>query len=69
MLPKSWKKSFNNISIILTKLRFCIECIEKRICNRCNNQVTGNKEFEANLKLLKREAPNEIAHMFPCFKE
>ena len=34
----------------------------------CNNQVSENTEFEANLKLLKRQAPIEIGHMLRYFK-
>ena len=39
------------------------------MCNRCNNQNIENKEFEANVNLLKREAPNKFGLMLPCFKE
>ena len=49
-------------------MRFCNECNHKITCNRCNNQVNEDKEFEANLTFLKREAPNQFGHMFPCFK-
>ena len=49
-------------------MRFCNECKEK-YCDRCNIQYNENKEFEANLNLLKREAPNEFGHMLPYFKE
>ena len=50
-------------------MRFCNECNDRRMCNRCKNQYNGNKEFEANLKLIKRKAPNQFGHMLPCFKE
>ena len=30
------------------------------ICDRCNNQVKENKEFEANLYFLKREPPLKL---------
>ena len=30
-------------------MRFCIECNDKNVCNKCNNQINENKEFEANL--------------------
>ena len=32
------------------------------------NQVNENKEFEANLDLIKRDAPNEIGQMLPYYK-
>ena len=49
-------------------MRFCIECCKQNYCDRCNNQVNENKEFEANLNLIKRQAPNEFGHMLPLFK-
>ena len=33
------------------------------MCDKCNNQVNENKEFEANFNLLKRKAPNQFGHM------
>ena len=48
---------------------FCNECNDRKICDRCNNQINENKDFEANLNLLKRQAPNQFAHMLPCFKD
>ena len=48
MLPRSWKKSFNNGIIIPTKKRRCDICNDKLLCEKCNNQVNENKEFEAN---------------------
>ena len=50
-------------------MRFCNECKDKKICDKCNNQVTENKEYESNLNLIKRQAPNEFGHMPPCFKK
>ena len=38
------------------------------MCNKCNNQINGNKEFEANLNKLKRHPPNEFGHMLPYYK-
>ena len=67
LLPKSWKKSFDSGISIPTKMRFCNECDDKKVCNKCNNQVNENKEFEANLNELKRNHPNEFGHMLPCF--
>ena len=68
MLPKSWKKSFDNGIIIPTKMRFCNECNDNKMCVKCNNQVNEKKEFEANLILLKRKAPNEFGYMLPYYK-
>ena len=67
MLPRSWKKSFNNGVIIPKKMGFCNECTDKKLCNKCNNQINENKEFEANLNLLKRKAPNNFGYMLPCY--
>ena len=69
MLPRLWKKSFNNGVIIPEKLRFCNECNDKKLCNKCNNQINENKEFEANLNLLKRKAPNpnEFGYMLTYY--
>ena len=50
-------------------MRFCNECNDKRMCNRCNIQINENKEFEANLNFLKIQAPNKLGHMLPRFKE
>ena len=65
MLPKSWKKSFDSGIIIPTKMRFCNECNDNKMCVKCNNHINENKEFEANLNLLKRNAPNEFGYMLP----
>ena len=35
------------------------------MCDKCNNQIKENKEFEANLNELKRHSPNEFGHMLP----
>ena len=67
-LPKSWKKSFNSGIIIPTKTRFCNECNDKKVCNKCINQINENKEFEANLNELKRHQPNEFGYMLPFYK-
>ena len=69
LLPKSWKKSVNSGIDIPTKMRFCKECNDKTMCIKCNLIVNENKEFKANLSLLKRQHPNQFGHMLPCFKE
>ena len=48
-------------------MRFCNGCDDKKVCNKCNNQINENKEFEANLNLLKRKAPNEFGYMLPYY--
>ena len=62
------KKSFNNGVIIPTKMRQCNECTDGILCTICNNQINEKKEFEANLNLLKREAPNNSGYMLPFYK-
>ena len=49
-------------------MRFCIECNDKKMCNKCSIQINEKKEFEANLILLKRHSPNEFGHMLPHYK-
>ena len=68
MLPRSWKKSFNNGVTIPTKMRQCNECKDEILCVTSNNRINENKKFEANLNFLKRKAPNEFAYMFPYYK-
>ena len=65
MLPKSWEKSFNNGIVIPTKVRFCNQCNDKIICDMCNNQINENKEFEAKINLLKRQASKQFGHRVP----
>ena len=67
LLPKSWKKSFDSGIIIPTKMRFCNECNDRKMCDKCNNQINENKEFEANLNELKRHPLNEFGHMLPYY--
>ena len=69
MLPRSWKKSFNNGIIIPTKMRRCNECKNGILCNECNHQINENEEFEANLNELKRQPPNQFGHMLPHYKK
>ena len=68
MLPRSWKKSFNNGIIKHTKIRRCDISNDKLLCEKCNNQVNKNKEFEANLNLLKRNTPNDFGYMLPYYE-
>ena len=50
-------------------MRFRNECTDILTCENCHNQFNENKEFEAILILLKREAPNQFSHMLPFFEE
>ena len=68
LLPKIWKKTFDSGKMIPTKIRFCNECNDKKLCNKCNIQINEKKEFEANLNELKRHPPNEFGRMLPYFK-
>ena len=67
ILPRSWKKSFENGVIIPTKMRQCNVCKDELLCSNCNNKINENKEFEANLNLLKREAPSQFGYMPPYY--
>ena len=67
ILPRSWKKSFENGVIIPTKMRQCNVCKDGLLCSTCNNQINENEEFEANLNLLKREAPNQFGYMLAYY--
>ena len=68
LLPKSWRKSFDSGVNKPTRIKFCNECKDKKMCNKCNNQINETKKFEANLNKLKRHAPNEFAYMLPYYK-
>ena len=39
LLPKSWKKSFDSGINIPTKIRFCNEYNDRKMCDKCNNQI------------------------------
>ena len=49
-------------------MRFCNEGNDKKMCNKCNNQINEKKEFEANLNESKRHPPNEFGYMLPYYK-
>ena len=46
-------------------MRFCDECNDEKMCNKCKNQISENKVFDANLNDLKVNPPNEFGHMLP----
>ena len=68
LLPKSWKKSFDSGIIIPKKMRFCNECNDRKMCDKCNHQINENEEFEAILNEIKRHPANEFGHMLPYYK-
>ena len=39
-------------------MRQCNECKDGILCTTCTDQINENKEFEANLNLLKRHPTN-----------
>ena len=53
MLPRSWKKSFNNGIIIPTKMKRCDICNYKSLCEKCNNQVNEKKRIRSQFKFIK----------------
>ena len=59
---------FNNGKTIPVKKRRCDKCKVEKLCMTCKNQVKENKEIEANLYLLERQAPNHYGYLLPCFK-
>ena len=34
-------------------MRYCNECNDKKMCNKSNIQINGNREIDANLNELK----------------
>ena len=49
-------------------MRFCKECDDKKMCDKCNNQIIENNEFDANLNELKRHPLNQFGQMLPSYK-
>ena len=68
MLPRSWKKSFNNGIIIPLKMKQYNACKDGILCTTCNNRINKNKEFEGTLDLLKRKSPNKFGYMLPYYE-
>ena len=64
MLPRSWKKSSINGIGIPVKMKRCDECKGEILGKDCNDQINENKQFEANLNLIKREAPTDLVICF-----
>ena len=69
MLPKNWKKSFNNGIVKPPKTRFCNECCKENFCDRCHIQNNENKEIRANINPSKRQALKQVGYMLPFFNE
>ena len=49
-------------------MRLCNESNDKKYMIGVMFKLTRMKEIAARLKLLKRQAPNQFGHMFPCYK-
>ena len=62
-VPLSWKKSFSQGVILPQKMRNCSDCKKDILCKSCDNLVNQKKEFSANIKELKREAPNDTVNI------
>ena len=69
MLPKLWKKSFTNGIITPAKTRPFNECQDGVLRRTCHKQTNKIEEMEANLNILKRQAPNEFGYKLPYFKK
>ena len=50
-------------------MRRCKECNGEILCMTCKNQLHKNKDFQANLNLLNRQARNQFDHKLPYFNE
>ena len=48
-------------------MKRCNACKDGTLCTTCNNQINENKEFEANLNLLKRKTPYDFGYMLPYY--
>ena len=68
MLPRSWRKSFDSGIIIPAKMKLCDEYNDNKMCDKCNNLINENKEFEVSLNELKRQPPNDFGYMLPHYK-
>ena len=65
MLPRSWEKLFKNGIVKPAIKRRCDKCRGEILRATCDDQINQNKEFEANLSLLKREVANEFGCVPP----
>ena len=69
MLPRSWKKSFDNGIKLPTKMRRCNECKNGIFYNEYINQINETNEFEANLNEIKKQLFNQFGHMLSYYKK
>ena len=69
LLPRSWKKSFDNGITMPVKMKRCNECKGEILCDDFNNQVNEKKKFKTSLNFLKRDVPNQSGHMLPYYKK
>ena len=49
-------------------MRQCNACKDGILCVTCNIKINENKEFEANLNLLKRNLPTNLVICFLIIK-
>ena len=68
MLPKNWIKLFISGVVIPAEMMLCSECNGNKLSDMCNNEVNEDKDFEANISLLRRMAPNQIGHRLPYYR-
>ena len=66
-VPVSWKNSFSQGVVIPHRMINCSDCKKDILCDECDKLVNQRIEFSANLKELKREAPNDFSHMLPKY--
>ena len=64
MLTRSWKKPPDSGVVLPVKMNFPNKCSDTILCDDCENQVDEKKKFRAYLNLIKRQAPNQVGHMF-----
>ena len=55
--------------IIPSAEKYCTDCDENFLCDKCNKLVNQTKEFAPNLYELKRQTPDEFRHMLPWYKD
>ena len=60
ILPRLWKKSFNNGIIIPTKKKQCNECKDGILCTTCNNVIDEKKRIRSQLKFSKKRCSKPI---------
>ena len=61
------EKSFKRGVILPHKIRNCNECTENILSDEYDKLISQNKNYSANPNELKRQTPNEFAHMLPKY--